>query len=43
MLVPTLYTMVERRKERLRPTPEGGGSRPELKVYDKDELAPARQ
>ncbi|MEV4379160.1 efflux RND transporter permease subunit [Streptosporangium sp. NPDC049644] len=43
VLVPTLYVMVERLKERLRRTPKEGNSRPELKVYDKDELAPSRQ
>ncbi|MFI6456348.1 efflux RND transporter permease subunit [Streptosporangium amethystogenes] len=44
VLVPTLYVMVERLKERLRPTPKKEeSSRPELKVYDKDELAPTRQ
>ncbi|MGJ6964818.1 efflux RND transporter permease subunit [Streptosporangium sp. G11] len=42
VLVPTLYVMVERLKERLRRTPKDGGERPQLKVYDKDELAPAR-
>ncbi|WP_436762209.1 efflux RND transporter permease subunit [Streptosporangium sp. V21-05] len=40
VLVPTLYVMVERLKERLRRTPKDGGERPKLKVYDKDELAP---
>lgn len=40
VLVPTLYVMVERLKERLRRTPKDGGERPQLKVYDKDELAP---
>ncbi|GAA4203850.1 efflux RND transporter permease subunit [Streptosporangium oxazolinicum] len=40
VLVPTLYVMVERLKERLRRTPKDGGERPPLKVYDKDELAP---
>ncbi|MER5628315.1 efflux RND transporter permease subunit [Streptosporangium sp. NPDC002544] len=43
VLVPTLYVMVERLKERLRRTPKEGSPRPGLKVYDKDELAPARQ
>lgn len=43
VLVPTLYVMVERLKERLRRTPKEEGSRPELKIYDKDGLAPARQ
>ncbi|MFF3438581.1 efflux RND transporter permease subunit [Streptosporangium sp. NPDC002721] len=45
VLVPTLYVMVERLKERLgrkKPAKDGkdGGERPQLKVYDKDELAP---
>ncbi|WP_440102464.1 efflux RND transporter permease subunit [Streptosporangium sp. H16] len=40
VLVPTLYVMVERLKERLRRTPKDGAERPQLKVYDKDELAP---
>ncbi|MFB9680771.1 efflux RND transporter permease subunit [Streptosporangium vulgare] len=40
VLVPTLYVMVERLKERMRRTPKDGGERPQLKVYDKDELAP---
>ncbi|WP_067169926.1 efflux RND transporter permease subunit [Microtetraspora niveoalba] len=40
VLVPTLYTMVERTKERMRRTPK---ERPEadVKVYDKDALAPS--
>ncbi|WP_433381629.1 efflux RND transporter permease subunit [Streptosporangium sp. CA-115845] len=43
VLVPTLYVMVERLKERMRRTPKEGGSRPDLKVYDKEEVAPSRQ
>ncbi|MEV0974256.1 efflux RND transporter permease subunit [Microtetraspora glauca] len=41
VLVPTLYTIVERMKERLRRTPK---DRPEadVKVYDKDALAPSK-
>ncbi|MGC5014428.1 efflux RND transporter permease subunit [Streptosporangium sp. DT93] len=45
VLVPTLYVMVERLKERLRRTPRnrerGGESLPEPKVYDRDDLRPA--
>ncbi|WP_433235871.1 efflux RND transporter permease subunit [Streptosporangium sp. CA-135522] len=42
VLVPTLYVMVERTKERFRRTPRGGRHEAEVKVYETDELAPAR-
>nr|BFE79635.1 hypothetical protein GCM10020093_022360 [Planobispora longispora] len=40
VLVPTLYVMLERTKERFRRTKKKDGeAEPEVKVYDKDELA----
>ncbi|MDP9843154.1 efflux RND transporter permease subunit [Streptosporangium lutulentum] len=42
VLVPTLYVMLERTKDRLRRTPKAGRHEAEVKVYDADELAPAR-
>ncbi|MEW9529508.1 efflux RND transporter permease subunit [Microbispora sp. NPDC049125] len=44
VLVPTLYTMVERLKERMRRTPKGpqGDDEQELKVYGKEALEPAK-
>ncbi|GLW06914.1 hydrogenase expression protein [Microtetraspora sp. NBRC 13810] len=41
VLVPTLYTMVERTKERLRRTPRSGRG-PAVKVYEEQELSPAK-
>ncbi|MCT9933090.1 efflux RND transporter permease subunit [Planotetraspora sp. A-T 1434] len=42
VLVPTLYTMVERAKERLRRTPKAPSGEPEVTVYDEEALAPAK-
>ncbi|MEU7886717.1 efflux RND transporter permease subunit [Microbispora bryophytorum] len=45
VLVPTLYTMVERLKERMRRTPEqpaSGGGDGDLTVYGKEALEPAK-
>jgi HAE1 family hydrophobic/amphiphilic exporter-1 len=42
VLVPTLYVMLERTKERLRRKPKAGRHEAEVKVYDADELAPVR-
>ncbi|GAA2881809.1 efflux RND transporter permease subunit [Streptosporangium fragile] len=42
VLVPTLYVMVERAKERLRRSPRDGGPEPRVTVYDADTLASAR-
>ncbi|GAA3819186.1 efflux RND transporter permease subunit [Sphaerisporangium flaviroseum] len=39
VLVPTLYTMVERTKDRFRRRPKRGPRDPEVKVYDKEALA----
>ncbi|SNT00971.1 hydrophobic/amphiphilic exporter-1, HAE1 family [Streptosporangium subroseum] len=42
VLVPTLYVMLERTKERLRRKPKAGRHEAEVKVYDAEELTPAR-
>ncbi|GII51862.1 hydrogenase expression protein [Planotetraspora thailandica] len=42
VLVPTLYTMVERTKERLRRTPKAPKGGEDVTVYDKEALAPAK-
>ncbi|GAA3447011.1 efflux RND transporter permease subunit [Planomonospora venezuelensis] len=42
VLVPTLYVMLERTKERFRRGSKGGGQEPEVKVYDKSDLAPVK-
>ncbi|GAA4585060.1 efflux RND transporter permease subunit [Planotetraspora phitsanulokensis] len=41
VLVPTLYTMVERTKERMRRTPKAPSGAGDLKVYEKEALTPA--
>ncbi|GAA4574291.1 efflux RND transporter permease subunit [Planotetraspora kaengkrachanensis] len=41
VLVPTLYTMVERTKERMRRTPKAPSGEGDLKVYEKEALTPA--
>jgi HAE1 family hydrophobic/amphiphilic exporter-1 len=41
VLVPTLYTMVERLKERMRRAPKHLAADTEVKVYDKEALTPA--
>ncbi|GAA0373174.1 efflux RND transporter permease subunit [Microbispora corallina] len=41
VLVPTLYTLVERAKERLRRTPKPPAGDADVKVYDKEALTPA--
>ncbi|GII32780.1 efflux RND transporter permease subunit [Planotetraspora mira] len=42
VLVPTLYTMVERTKERMRRTPKEPSGDGDLKVYEKEALTPAQ-
>jgi hydrophobic/amphiphilic exporter-1 (mainly G- bacteria), HAE1 family len=42
VLVPTLYVMLERTKERLHRKPKAGRHEAEVKVYDAEELASAR-